>query len=115
MTTQTASATHKSLEGPGWGLGARSLQQWLAWVPRIHSETGVQQVKGKWMAATPDDALHTFDGSDVGERIISLVDGQRTVGDIVAVLLGEFEVARAECERETVKFIEILVEKKILA
>ena len=98
---------------------ARSLHQWLNWVPHVHPETGVQQVKGRWMAATPDDALHTFEGqgevSEVGERIISLVDGRRTVGEIVAVLQTEFEVAQAECEQQTVQFIEILVQKKVLA
>ena len=67
------------------------------------------------MAATLDDALHTFEGSEVGERIISWVDGQRTVGEIVALLMGEFDVAQAECERQTVQFIEILVQKKVLA
>ena len=99
--------------------GTHSLQQWLAWVPRVHPETGVQQVKGRWMAATPDDALHTFESggevSEVGERIISLVDGTRTVGEIVAVLQTEFEVGQAECEQQTVQFIETLVLKKVLA
>lgn len=96
-----------------------SLEQWLTWVPRVHPETGVQQVKGRWMAATPDDALHTFEGggevSEVGERIISLIDGRRTVGEIVSVLRSEFEVEQAECEQQTVQFIETLVLKKILA
>ncbi len=94
---------------------ARSLQQWLNWVPKVHPETGVQQVRGGWMAATPDDALHTFEGSETGERIISLVDGQRTVGQIAAVLQQEFDVPQAECEQQTVQFIEILVQKKVLA
>lgn len=99
---------------------ARALQERLKWVPRVHPETGVQQVKGRWMAASPDDALHTFEGekgevSEVGERIISLVDGRRTVGEIVAVLQSEFEVAQSECEQQTVQFLEILVQKKVLA
>lgn len=67
------------------------------------------------MAATPDDALHTFEGSEAGERIISLVDGQRTVGEIAAILQKEFDVAPAVCEQQTVQFIEILVQKKVLA
>ena len=96
-----------------------SKAQWLAWVPVVHPETGVQQVKGRWMAATPDDALHTFEGggdvSEVGERIMSLIDGRRTVGEIVAVLKAEFDVGQAECEQQTVQFIETLVFKKVLA
>ena len=100
--------------------GTQSLHQWLSWVPRVHPETGVQQVKGRWMAATPDNALHTFEESggevsEVGERIISLIDGRRTVGEIVSVLQAEFEVEQAECEQQTVQFIETLVLKKVLA
>jgi hypothetical protein len=98
---------------------ARSLHQWLQWVPRVHPETGVQQVRGRWMAATPDDVLHSFEGpggvSEVGERIIALVDGKRTVGEIAAVLQGEFDVSQAECEEQTVQFIQVLIEKKVLA
>ena len=97
----------------------RSLQQWLSWVPQVHPETGVQQVKGRWMAATPDSALHTFEDeggvSEVAERIVSLIDGRRTVGEIVGALRGEFEVSQSECEQQTVRFMEILVLKKVLA
>lgn len=100
--------------------GTQSLRKWLSWVPTVHPETGVQQVKGRWLAATPDDAMHTFvegggEVSEVGERIISLIDGRRTVGEIVAVLRSEFEVDQAECEQQTVQFIELLVSKKVLA
>lgn len=98
---------------------ARSLQQWLSLVPQVHPETGVQQVKGRWMAATPDNSLHTFEGpegvSEVGERIISLIDGRRTVGEIISLLQVEFEVGQSECERQTVEFIELLVAKQVLA
>ncbi len=90
------------------------------WVPRVHPETGVQQVGGKWVAATPDDALHYFEEeggavSEVGSRIISLIDGQRTVGQIVDTLCEEFEVQPEECEREVGRFVELLVEKRVLS
>ena len=98
---------------------APSLEQWLKWVPRIHPETGAQEVRGQWIATTPDGRYHTFEDphgvSEVGERIMSLVDGRRTVGEIAAVLQIEFAVARAECEQQTVQFIEILIQKKVLA
>ena len=92
----------------------------LDWVPHVHPETGVQRVGGKWVAATPDDALHYFeegDGrvSEVGSRIIELCDGVRTVGQIVDTLCEEFEVGRDECEREVLRFVDLLVEKKVLA
>ncbi len=88
-------------------------------VPKVHPETGLQQVKGRWLAATPDNALHSFeDGagvSEVAERIVSLIDGKKTVKDVAAVLATEFEVGAAECEAETLKFVGLLIEKKILA
>src|SRR3954469_23391059 len=94
-------------------------EQWATRVPQVHPETGVQQVKGRWMAATPDDALHTFEDqgqvSEVGERIISLVDGHRPAAGIFSVLRSEFDVAQAECEQQTVEFIQVLITKKILA
>jgi pyrroloquinoline quinone biosynthesis protein D len=86
----------------------------------VHPETGVQKVGGKWVAATPDDALHYFaeeggEISEVASRIISLIDGQRTVGQIVDALCAEFEVQPEECEREVERFVELLVEKQVLS
>lgn len=71
------------------------------------------------MAATVNDQLHTFEGEDglaseVGERIIELVDGKRSVAQIVDALLEEFEVSREQCEADTRKFIGLLVEKQVL-
>ncbi len=88
-------------------------------VPKPHPDAAVQKVAGRWMAATVDDALHTFeekDGSvsEVGERIVALVDGARTVGQIVDVLMGEFDVERAVCEADTRDFIGLLVAKHVL-
>lgn len=88
-------------------------------VPRVHPDTAVQKVAGRWMAATADDALHTFEDdeggvSDVGERIIELVDGQRTVGQIADLLVKEFEVEREACLADTRQFIGLLVQKKVL-
>jgi pyrroloquinoline quinone biosynthesis protein D len=91
----------------------------LEHVPRVHPETAVSKVGGRWMAATPDDRLHTFehpDGSvsEVGERIVELVDGVRSVGAIVDVLVDEFEVSREQAEADTLQFIELLVQKQVL-
>lgn len=90
----------------------------LQTIPAVHPEAGVHKVGGRWMAATVDDRLHTFeDGegvSEVGERIIELIDGKRSVGEIVAVLVGEFEVPREVCEADALRFIGDLVEKQVL-
>ena len=90
----------------------------LTGVPQVHPETALQKVAGRWMAATSDDRLHTFESaegvSDVGERIIELVDGVRTVAQIINVVFEEFDVSRALAERDTRQFIELLVSKQVL-
>jgi pyrroloquinoline quinone biosynthesis protein D len=84
----------------------------------VHPETGAQRVGGRWAAASPDGRWHTFEDegevSEVGERIMDLVDGRRTVGGIVDMLCDEFEVERHSCERETLAFVNLLVEKRVL-
>jgi pyrroloquinoline quinone biosynthesis protein D len=91
----------------------------LDMVVRVHPDTAVQRVGGRFMAATPDDRLHTFEApdgsvSEVGERIIELVDGARTVGQIVDVLVEEFEVSRDVAEADTRQFIDLLLGKQVL-
>lgn len=87
-------------------------------VPRLHPEIGVQRVLGSLMATGPDNILHTFEDeqglNEIAERIVELVDGRRTVADIVAVLCEEFAVGPEECREDTVAFVSLLVEKKVL-
>lgn len=89
-------------------------------VPRVHPDAAAQKVGGRWVAATADERLHSFEGdagevSEVGERVMELIDGRRTVGQIIEVLLGEFDVTRDVAEREVVDFIALLAGKQVLA
>ncbi|MFO0599497.1 MAG: PqqD family protein [Myxococcaceae bacterium] len=89
-------------------------------VPRVHGETALQKVGGRWVAATPDDQLHSFEGasgevSEVGERIVELIDGKRSVADIIEALVAEFEVSREVAESDTLDFIGLLADKQVLA
>jgi pyrroloquinoline quinone biosynthesis protein D len=94
----------------------------LEFVPRVHVDATVNRVGGQWMAATAGPGLHgtlhTFEGpdgvSEVGERIVALIDGKRTVGEIVDVLLEEFEVSRQVAEADTLEFVTLLVRKQVL-
>jgi len=91
----------------------------LSVVPRVNQETALQKVGGRWVAATPDDQLHSFEGpdgavSEVGERIVELIDGKRSVGEIVEVLVNEFEVERGVAEADTLDFIALLANKHVL-
>jgi Coenzyme PQQ synthesis protein D (PqqD) len=91
-------------------------------VPRVHVDATLSKVGGQWMAATADEGsrtlLHTFEGpdgvSEVGERIVELVDGKRSVGEIVNVLLQEFEVTRGVAEADALEFIGLLAKKQVL-
>lgn len=92
----------------------------LSAVPRVHGETALQKVGGRWVAATPDDHLHSFEGpdgvvSEVGERIVELIDGTRSINDIVGALLNDFEVSREVAEADTLEFIGLLAEKHVLS
>lgn len=90
----------------------------LSSVLKVHPQTGAQRVGGRWAAATADGGWHTFEDpegvSDVGERIMDLIDGQRSVEQIIGVLCEEFDVEPAVCERETLAFVRMLVEKQVL-
>ena len=88
-------------------------------VPRLHADVGIQRVGGRLMAAGPGDELHTFEGSDgevseVGERILELCDGTRTVGRIVDVLCAEFDVERSVAEEDAVAFVKVLLSKRVV-
>ena len=74
---------------------------------------------GRLLAVGPDEHLHTFEDADgevseVAERIMELVDGRRTVADILAVLCDEFDVDPGVCREDTVAFLRLMVEKKVL-
>ncbi|WNG44665.1 PqqD family protein [Archangium minus] len=88
-------------------------------VPRLHPDAGLQRVGDRMLAVGLDDTLHTFEDEDgavseVAERILELVDGRRTVGGIVAALCDEFDVEPEVCRADTVTFVKLLVDKKVL-
>ncbi|PZR18496.1 MAG: PqqD family protein [Archangium gephyra] len=88
-------------------------------VPKVHDETALQRVGGRWVAATPDERLHSFEAGDgavseVAERIVELIDGRRSIADIVQVLVSEFDVDDAVAQRDTLDFIGLLADKQVL-
>lgn len=79
----------------------------------------MERVSGRLMAAGRTDLLHIFEDaagerSEVGERVVELSDGQRSVADIIDVLCAEFEVERDVCAVDVVGFVEKLVGLEIL-
>jgi len=52
--------------------------------------------------------------NEVGARIWSLIDGKRTVRDIVSVINSEFAVSEEEAKEDTRIFLEQLAEREII-
>lgn len=92
---------------------------WLSERLRVNPEVGVQRVQGRLLAAGPGDVLHSFEDdrgevSAVGERIVELSDGSRTIEEVVAALCDEFDVPREICLQDTEKFIRLLMVREVL-
>ncbi len=101
--------------------GAFHMEELLDKKPSPHPEAAIENVGGRIMAATPDDQLHYFveDGteeepSEVGDRIVELSDGARTVREIAECLCEEFEVDLETALEDTAEFIRQLVDSKVL-
>ncbi len=60
-----------------------------------------------------DQTLHTFE-NDVATEIWTLVDGQRSVGQIVERIVEAYEVERPTAEADVVAFMGLLREKGLI-
>jgi hypothetical protein len=56
--------------------------------------------------------LHSF--NDVGMRVWELVDGERTVADIAAAIVDEFEVEPGVAEADALEFLALLRERDLI-
>jgi pyrroloquinoline quinone biosynthesis protein D len=91
----------------------------LSATPKLHPEAGVQRADGRLLAVGPADLLHIFEDeeaqvSEVGERIVELADGRRTVAQIVDALCSEFDVELERCKTDTVEFLKLLVQRQLM-
>jgi pyrroloquinoline quinone biosynthesis protein D len=89
--------------------------------PSPHPDAAIETVGGRVMVATPDDQLHYFveegteeEPSEVGDRIMQLADGTRTVREIAAAICEEFEVDEQTALEDTAEFVRQLVDGKVL-
>jgi hypothetical protein len=53
--------------------------------------------------------------NDVGSRVWDLIDGRRTVSDIVDVIVEEFDVPRAQAAEDVEAFARQLLDKGLVA
>ncbi|MBI4789684.1 MAG: PqqD family protein [Chloroflexi bacterium] len=49
-----------------------------------------------------------------GSRIWALLDEPRTIGELCAVLTGEFKITAADCQKEVVEFIDQLAARQVV-
>ncbi len=52
--------------------------------------------------------------NETGTRIWELIDGKRSVGEIIAKILEEYEIGEKEAEKEVVSFINKLSRKNLI-
>jgi hypothetical protein len=52
--------------------------------------------------------------NEVGARIWELADGERSIADLVDIICEEYMVAREEAERDTLEFVQRLVDANLL-
>jgi hypothetical protein len=89
-------------------------------VLRVRPDVVLHRSGEHLIALSNDDRLHTFadtDGSasEVGVRIAELIDGQRDVRGIVDVICEEFDVDRVTCEADTLDYLAMLFERRVVA
>ena len=83
-------------------------------IPIHHPRTASRVFSGEAVIITPaENTVRMF--NPVGSRIWELMDGSRTVGQIVAQLIEEFDVEPERAERTTLDFFAMLEEKELVA
>ena len=86
----------------------------LSLFPTPRAGVASRLVDGVAVAVTASDStLHTFE-NEVATEIWGLADGQRSVGQIVDRIVADFEVERAQAERDVVEFMHLLDERGLL-
>lgn len=82
--------------------------------PFHHSQTASRIFGGEAVIITPrENKVRVF--NPVGSRIWELSDGSRTVDEIVATLVDEFDVEPARAEQTTLDFFALLDDKLLIA
>ena len=83
-------------------------------IPIHHPRTASRLFSGEAVIITPaENTVRMF--NPVGSRIWELMDGQRSVGQIIATLIDEFDVEPERAERTTLDFFAMLEEKDLVA
>ena len=81
--------------------------------PSQNADTAARKIDDVFFVMHPDTSeLHNF--NEVAARVWELIDGQRTVTDIAAVISGEYEVEPAVAEADIMAFLDELLQKDLI-
>lgn len=85
----------------------------LADKPLQNQETASRDIGGEVFVAHPvTGELHGF--NEIGARIWGLLDGTRTVAEIVSIIEAEYETSHSSAESDTIEFLAELEEKDLI-
>ena len=92
-----------------------NVQEPLARVPIQSKNVASRLVDGVAIALTEgDQTLHTFDGP-VSTHIWTLIDGQRTLAEILEEILSTFDVERQRASDDLLQFVQLLQDRGLIA
>jgi len=81
--------------------------------PKESEDTASRMIDGEAVIVTPQKGVVTV-LNETGSGIWQLLDGENTVEDIINAISSEFNVSREEAEKDTLCFIEELIDKDMV-
>lgn len=82
-------------------------------IPIHHPRTASRMFSGEAVVITPtENMVRMF--NPVGSRIWQLIDGHRSVAQIIGALIDEYAVAPEQAERTSLEFFAMLDEKQLV-
>ncbi len=82
-------------------------------IPIRHPQIASRVVEGQEIILYADSGEVTV-LNDVGTRVWELIDGARSVDDIIGVIAGEYVVERAIAERDVAEFLQDLARREAI-
>ena len=81
--------------------------------PKRSEDTASRMIDGEAVIVIPQKGVVTV-LNETGAEIWQLLDGRNSVEDIINIISSEFDVSRDQAEKDTLDFIEELMEKDMV-
>lgn len=81
--------------------------------PKRSEDTASRVVDGEAVIVIPQKGVVTV-LNETGSGIWQLLDGRNSIEDITNIISSEFDVSREQAEKDTLGFIEELIEKEMV-